>query len=369
MINKPTLAIPFLLTATLMVGACSNDEPSKETESTSANAVLISTRQAIVKDLPIWLKTVGQVRSSAVPTLAAEVEGRITRVTADTGDTVEQGQLLAETDTSTLLLQQQAARAGLERLDVHIANGEKRVERYQTLSSRNLSSQTELDDAMEQLAAYRADYKAAQAQIALVQDSLTKSRIVAPVAGVIQYRHISTGDFVKRGDPLFEITNPDTLQAWLPFPESIGLKIRVGQAAKIYSPLTPGEFAPGKITQLQPSIGEGSRAVMAIVELEDPGKLRPKATLSGKVLIETRMNAVMIPVLSVVRRPAGELVYIINGDKAEARLIKTGHHENGLVEISSGLSGNETVAMDGAAFLTDGATIKIAETAVSESGS
>ena len=108
---------------------------------------------------------------------------------------------------------------------------------------------------------------------------------------------------------------------------------------------------------------------MAIVELEDPGKLRPKATLSGKVLIETRLNVVMIPVLSVVRRPAGELVYIIKGDKAEARLVNTGHHENGLIEISSGLSGSETVAVDGAAFLTDGATIKIAGAAVLESGS
>jgi len=282
-------------------------------------------------------------------------------VVADTGDDIVEGQLLAETDTSTLLLQQQAAQASLERLDVHIANGERRVDRFQKLSSRDLSSQTELDDAREQLEAYRADYKAATAQLALVEDSLAKSRITAPVAGVIQQRFISTGDFVKRGQALFEITRPKQLQAWLPFPETVALQIKIGQSAKIYSPLTPGEFAPGEITELQPSIGLGSRAVMAIIDLENPGKLRPKATLSGKVLVETRKNAVMVPNISIVRRPAGRLVYVINGNKAEARIIKTGHRESGIVEIISGLEGDETIAADGAAFLTDGANVKIAE--------
>ncbi|NOR20460.1 MAG: efflux RND transporter periplasmic adaptor subunit [Xanthomonadales bacterium] len=347
--------------AALLLGACSKDDSADTTGTANSSAVLISVQQAKTTDLPIWLQTVGQIHSRTVPTLAAEVEGRITVVNADTGDTVVAGQLLAETDTTTLLLQQQAAQAGLERLDVHIANGKRRVARYQSLSDKNLSSQTVLDDATEQLEAYRADHKAAVAQIALVEDSLTKSRIIAPVSGVIQQRYISTGDFVKRGEALFEITQPESLQAWLPFPETVALKIKIGLPARIYSPLTPGEFASGKITQLQPSIGPGSRAVMAIVDLENPGKLRPKATLSGKVLIETRKNAVMVPVISVVRRPAGELVYIINGNKAEARLVNKGNHQDGLVEITSGLQGGETVAVDGAAFLTDGALVKITE--------
>jgi len=358
--NTSTIAI-FAVTICLLLIACGKDDSADATENAGANAVLISTQQAKTTDLPIWLQTVGQIHSRTVPTLAAEVEGRITLVIADTGDTVAAGQLLAETDTSTLLLQRQAAQASLERLNVHIANGKRRVERYQSLSAKKLSSQTELDDATEQLEAYRADHKAAVAQIALVEDSLTKSRIIAPIAGVIQQRHISIGDYVKRGEALFEITQPENLQAWLPFPERIALKIKVGQPAKIYSPLTPGEFAPGKITQLQPSIGPGSRAVMAIVDLKAPGNLRPGATLSGRVLVETRENAVMVPAISVVRRPAGELVYIIRNDKAAARLVETGHHQDGQIEITSGLEGGEIVATDGAAFLTDGALVRVAE--------
>ena len=355
------ISILLLLTSTisLALSACSKDD-STTASSASSNDVLISAQQASITDLPVWLHTVGQVHSVTVPVLSAEVEGRITTVIADTGDPVEEGQLLAETDTSTLVLQQQAAQASLERLNVHISNAARRAERYQTLSSKNLSSQTQVDDANEQLAAYRADYKAAIAQLAIVEDSLSKSRIVTPVSGVIQQRYISVGDFVKRGEALFEITRPEHLQARLPFPETMALKVRIGQPVKIFSPLTPGEFVAAKITQLQPSIGPGSRAVVAIVDLEDPGNLRPKATLSARLLIETRQKAVMVPVISVVRRPIGEVVYVINGNKAEARLVEKGHHQDGLVEITAGLQGDETVAVEGAAFLTDGAKVKIA---------
>jgi len=355
------LIIPLTILAALTLAACGSGDGSESGLEIDRRAVLISTTEAEIRDLPIWLETVGRLHSQSAPTLAAEVAGRITMVTADTGDRIEQGQLLAETDNSALLLQQQAAQAGIERLLVHIANGERRVERFETLSSKNLSSQTQLDDAREQLEAFRADCKAAEAQLAIVNDSLAKSRIVAPVPGVIQLRMISTGDFVTRGQPLFKITRPELLQAWLPYPESVALQIQIGQPAKIYSPLTPGEFAEGEITELQPSVGLGSRAIMAIVNLENPGKLRPDATLSGKVLVETRKSSIMVPNRSIVRRPAGDMVYVIKGDKAEARTVITGHHEAALVEIQSGLDGSETVATDGAAFLTDGASVSIAE--------
>jgi RND family efflux transporter MFP subunit len=353
----------FASLATLLLGACGSEDPGNADAKSNERTVMISVHEAVTMDLPIWLESVGQVHSHSAPTLAAEVSGRITSVIADTGDSIEAGQLLAETDTSTLLLQQRAAQAAVERLLVHIANGERRVDRLSTLSAKNMSSQTQLDDAREQLEAFRADYKAAIAQLDIVEDSLAKSRIVAPVSGVVQRRLIATGDFVSRGQPLFEITRPDQLQAWLPYPETIALQIRIGQPAEIHSPLTPGEFATAAITDLQPTIGSGSRAVMAIVDLENPGELRPGATIYGKVLVETRERAVLVPNISVVRRPAGELVYVINGDRAEARLVKTGYMQDALVEIVTGLEGGETIATDGAAFLTDGASVKIVEPA------
>ncbi|MGA9572879.1 MAG: efflux RND transporter periplasmic adaptor subunit [Lysobacterales bacterium] len=359
--NKPLAGLVFVSLLALLLGACTGENSNESAASDADRVVLVSTGETVTMDLPIWLESVGQVHSLSAPTLAAEVSGRITRVDADIGDAIAEGQLLAETDTSTLLLQQQAAKAAVERMQVHIATGEKRVDRLNTLSAKNLSSQTQLDDALEQLEVYRADYRAAVAQLAIVEDSLTKSRIIAPVSGVVQRRLITAGDFVSRGQPLFEITLPERLQAWLPYPETVALQIRIGQPARISSPLTPGVFTTGTISDLQPTIGSGSRAVMSIVDLDSPGQLRPGATITGEVLVETRKQAVLVPIISVVRRPAGELVYVISGNTAQARVVETGHPDGNLLEIVTGLKGGETIATDGAAFLTDGARVKIEE--------
>lgn len=358
---KRLFLIPVYMLISVILNACGGDNSADSSLQANTRAVLISTVVAEKRDLPIWLETAGRVHSRSEPTLAAEVAGRVTMLAADTGDSIEQGQLLAQIDTSTLLLQQQAAQAGIDRLLVHIANGERRVERFKTLSARNLSSQTQLDDAREQLEAFRADHKAAKAQLDIVEDLLAKSSITAPVSGVIQQRLISTGDFVKLGQPLFKLTQPGLLQAWLPYPETVALQVNIGQTARIFSPLSPGEMVLGEVTELQPSVGVGSRAVMAIVDLHDPGKLRPGATLTGEVLVDTHELAVMVPSMSIVRRPGGDTVYLINDDRAIARTVITGHHDGAYIEVLSGLEGTETIATDGAAFLTDGAIVTIAE--------
>jgi len=125
--------------------------------------------------------------------------------------------------------------------------------------------------------------------------------------------------------------------------------------------LTAGEVINGTVTELQPSIGIGSRAVMAIVDLDKPGNLRPDATLTGQVLVATHANAVMVPNKSIVRRPDGDMVYVIQNNSAEARSVVSGRNQGAMIEIKAGLKGGEVIATDGASFLSDGASVSIAE--------
>jgi multidrug efflux pump subunit AcrA (membrane-fusion protein) len=69
----------------------------------------------------------------------------------------------------------------------------------------------------------------------------------------------------------------------------------------------------------------------------------------------------MVPEQSLVLRPAGEVVYLVRGNKAYQAIVKTGVRQNGLVEILQGLNENDAVVVDGAGFLTDQALIKLAE--------
>jgi multidrug efflux pump subunit AcrA (membrane-fusion protein) len=60
----------------------------------------------------------------------------------------------------------------------------------------------------------------------------------------------------------------------------------------------------------------------------------------------------------VVRRPAGEVVYEIKDGKALQHKVTTGQRQGGLIEILDGLSGDETIVVDGAGFLSNGAAVR-----------
>ncbi|WP_234406198.1 hypothetical protein [Methylobacillus glycogenes] len=66
-----------------------------------------------------------------------------------------------------------------------------------------------------------------------------------------------------------------------------------------------------------------------------------------------------MPELSVVLRPAGQVVYVIKDDVAQQRIVKTGIYQDGRIQILEGLQAGETIAVDGAAFLTDQAQVQI----------
>ena len=352
-----------LFVTLLLLGACGEKKEVAETsqEKSDVSAVLIGKANVITKDLPVWLESVGRVRSTVAPTLAAEIDARIVSVTADTGDSVEQGQLLAEMDTTALDLEHRASEADIQRFEAQIANERQRVKRYQSLAKKELLSKTQLDDSLAQLDVYLAELEGSRARLAIVTDRVAKAQIIAPVMGEIQERFISTGDFVKRGDPLFAIAESNHLQAWLPFPETLAARVLHGLKVVMESPVAPGVLVEGEITELQPAIGMGSRAIVAIVEIENPGSWRPGATVVGRVLAETRIQTHMVPEISLVRRPAGEVVYVIHDGKALARSVRTGERDVGLVEIVEGLSAGDVVATDGAAFLIDGVAVKVAE--------
>ena len=357
------IQVLLLLMPVPLISACGNSEPQSGDKKVEpkVSAVRITTHPVEQQDLQVWLESVGRIRSKVAPTLAAEVAGSIVKVTADTGDSIEEGALLAETDISGLKLEKRASEADIKRLEAQIANERRRVGRYGDLKKKGHISKAQLDDTLAQLDVFLAELEAARARLAIVADRIAKASINAPAAGEIQARHVSLGDYVKSGDPLFEIAERNRLQAWLPFPETVATRIRRGLKVVMQSPVAPDVRIEGEISELQPSISLGSRAIVAIVEIENPGSGRPGATVVGRVLVETRTRTTMVPEVSVVRRPAGEVVYVIKAEKAHAHTVQLGERSNGQVEVTDGLAGDELIAADGAAFLVDGTAVRVVE--------
>jgi RND family efflux transporter MFP subunit len=134
------------------------------------------------------------------------------------------------------------------------------------------------------------------------------------------------------------------------------------------SPLAPGKVFESRIHEIRPGVVEGSRTLDVLADIDNrEGLLRGGGTVNATVRIAAKATALTVPEQSVVLRPAGKVVYVIaeveGQKKAQQRVVKAGAKRGGRVEILDGLKGGETVALDGAGFLTNNATVAIKEPA------
>jgi RND family efflux transporter MFP subunit len=176
----------------------------------------------------------------------------------------------------------------------------------------------------------------------------------------VQIRHVSIGDYVKVGDPAFQIVADDTLSARVFFPEALAGRIQVGLPVALRAG-GDQRSVQAQITRLLPALDPSNRSLAVLVDFPNDHAWRPGLSVIAQVSVEARAEAVMTPVRSVVRRPAGSVVYRVEDGRAIEQQVQLGQTDGDWVEILSGLSGDTTVAVDGAGFLTDGAAVEIRE--------
>lgn len=323
-------------------------------------ATVVTLTKAEVRTLEITEETVGSLEDVVDPRIGAEIAGRIVRVYADVGARVRRGQLLAEIDPVDVEIQGRSDRADVARLEALLAQQERIVERNTKLVENNFISRNALDDVTAQRNALREQLASAKAKVDATGSALRKTRVVSPIDGQVEELVVAAGDYVKLGDPLFRLVGVQKMRANLPFPESAAQRLKVGSAVALTSPLMPGKVVNARITDIRPTITSTSRAVNVIVAFDNDGSFRGGGTVNAKVVTAVKSNVVVVPEQSVVLRPAGKVVYLFQDGRVAQQIVESGLNKDGLVEIVKGLQGGETLALDGAGFLTNGAAVQVA---------
>ena len=172
-------------------------------------------------------------------TVGAEVGGRLLAFHLEEGDQLEKGALVGAVDTVPLLLERQAlvarraaaasrareAGANIAALDVQSAIADRELARTERLIKQSAATAQQGDRAerearvaREQLAGARAarsganqEVQALDAQVAQLDDRLSRSRIVSPQDGTVLARYVEAGEFVQQGQPLFKLASLDSL--------------------------------------------------------------------------------------------------------------------------------------------------------------
>jgi len=352
-----------LVPISLLIGLSISFSPAFSAGASAMDkSIPISVATAKTQNLEVWQISQGKLLAKTSPTIAAEVAGRIVSVKVDVGQEVKSGQILAEIDAVDFHLVKALVSADMARLQALIKVQQLQVKRFQNLVRQKSANQSALDNAEAQLGSLKAQWVGAKVRLQQAERDIAKTRIISPVSGRVNERRVSVGDYLNAGTPLFQITTLKTLQARLPYPEALASQLHVGLPARLTSPVMPGERVESQISDISPEISPSNLAIYILIDLQNPGGWEPGASVTGEVRVAERVNAVVVPEGCVIRRASGLVVYKVNQGQATEIAVMTGLHDNGMIEILSGVQAGDQLALDGAAYLADGVSVDIKAT-------
>lgn len=340
----------LICSALVSIAQAEDSSPSRSTPVTVVKAIQTSMISATVVR--------GEIESPSTPHIAAKVSAEVVSIQVDEGLKVQSGQLLAELDDEAFKIAEESASADIQRMQVLIENQRRILKRNTELIGKKLISQSAMDDATTALKQSQAELISARTRLKEARYQLSHTRIVSPVDGVVQQRTVSLGDYVKPGDMLFQIASTDKLRARLYFPATLAMSVQLGMQVELTQ---SKKTITGKVNRIRPMLEDGNRALHVLVDFQNEDNWKPGSSIVARVILDEHAQAVAVPEKALVRRPAGMVVYRIEAHRAMQQIITTGLKQGALIEVTSGLSAGDTIVLDGAAWLTDGASVEIQE--------
>ncbi len=356
-------AMVVLVLASLAAG-CSAVGEGKEQKG-GKPPVAVEVTPAAAADLVDGIDIVG----SLAPKFAADVKSEFTAVVREVRVTewvkVTKGQPLAELDSREGELAVEAAKAALMQADVNETRAARELERTEKLKEYGLATQQNLDDARSARDAAAAFTASARAAAAAAETRLAKAVIRSPMNGVVAYRGVSVGDRVENmgGGPMFRIVDNRVLDLTVAVPSSRSAALRVGQALEFTADAVPGRTFRGTVMYINPAVNETDRSVKVVAEVPNEDEtLRGGVFVKGRVLTGRRSGILQIPRSALlswdVERQVGD-VFIVTGEVAERRTVRTGQTTADSVEVVEGLVPGDRVVTRGGFNLRPGDRVQV----------
>ncbi len=314
-----------------------------------------------VVDLVDRIEATGQLVARDQARIAAEIAGRITEILADEGSAVETGTAVLRIDPERRELELASVQARRVEAQATLREREREMRRIHQLHKRQVASRAQLDQAQTELELARARLNAAEAQLGVAERSLRDASVSAPFSGLIGQRLVSVGEFVSVGQALFELVALDPIDVEFHLAEVDSSRVQIGNLVDVRVAPYPDEVFKARVAVISPTIDPGTRTLRVKAELLNlDGRLRPGLFARADLGVSHRSGARLIPEDAILQRADGAVVFrLIEGGRVERRVIETGQHRDGKVEVLSGLTDDHIVIVRGHARLVDGALVSV----------
>jgi membrane fusion protein, multidrug efflux system len=341
-------------------GQAAGAPPQKE-------GVPVKVAQAKVRDAPTYVSSIGTVQAFNTVTVRARVDGEISRVVYREGGKVNRGDVLVELDRRPFEAQLRSSAAQKDKDQALLENAKVDLARYEFLNETDSGPKQTLDTTRSLVHQLEAAVKADEAQIDASRLLVEFATIRSPIDGRAGARLVDVGNVVHPSDlnGLVVLTQIHPVAVSFALPQAILPVLRAQQARAALRVVALTQDASsaldeGELTLIDNQIDTTTGTIRCKATFSNAKEaLWPGQFVTARALLGTIPNAVVVPAAAVQAGADGRIVYVVSGGVAKLRRVGTGQESDGEMVVTSGLSGGETVVVEGQFQLEDGARVSV----------
>ena len=334
--------------------------------------------------------------------VSSEVAGVVRDVLVEIGKEVKVGQELVHLDTVELNLALQRAESALRQTEAQLGIDSSRggqmppddqistvrtatanrddaraqLARAQDLVSKGLMSKAEVDivetrtkvaeaayqAAIENVQALKASLQDRKAAFELAKKKLSDTVIRAPVEGAVAERPIQRGEYIRENTPVVTIVRMNPLKLKTGIQEKYANLVRENQSVDFMVEPYPKEMFHGKIAFISPAVDQSTRTFAVEILVDNPAhRLKPGLFAKGSVLISRDSNVLAVSEDTISNLAGVASVFVVQNGVIKQTTVETGEHDGKLIEVVSGLKGDEVLATSNLNELVTGTRVVTAD--------
>src|SRR6188508_2709583 len=352
------VAAGFITRSSWMGGSSNAQAPQRP------RMVSVELAKAERKSMPVDVDAIGMVTPISSVALKSRLETTIVAVHFEDGAKVSEGDLLFTLDSRQIDAQIEQAEGVLAKDQAQLEGAQRDLRRFNDLVSKGATTQVNVDNARTQSDILTGTIKADQAALDNLKVQKSYTTIRAPFSGRISAANVKVGNFVRPADtaPLAIINQMAPVYVAFAIPQRVLVDLReamaVGESSVVATIPGHQQSEQGKVAMVENSVDSttGMVTVRGIMNNERE-TLWPGILVATKLIIRTE-NSVVVPTVAVQRSQNGNYVFVVRDGVAKVQPVKVDRTFQGTSVISEGLSGDETVVVDGQLLLSDGSRVE-----------
>ncbi len=358
--RRRILHVALLIIILMMVGmtliAC-----GKEKKVERERLVNVTIASAAKKQIQPYLETTGTLKPYEEVMVSSEVDGIVRKIMVEEGSRVEARTLLAVVNDIDYTLDLKRSEAALRQAQANLDNAKAEYKRKDTLYKEELITKQQFDDVSTRLALTEADLERARATLETSRERLARTRVYSPLVASVKEKKVSVGDYVRNGTPLLQLIKIDPLKLNFTISEKDVAGLKIGQEVNFTVDAFPGKQFKGKVSLLYPNVEERTRTLQAEAIVPNTNHvLKPGYFARIQIFTQAARDAVIIPITALLYDGPTVRIFVVNDNKAQERIIKTGNKYGEYVEIMEGLNEKEQIVVVGQNNLSEGVKVNVA---------